>query len=162
MEYFIKSFQTAKALAEGYRESTNAQRSNLAFGAAGNLSKAAAKRLVTIRNVGHNKYEKQCIRQIMLLIYETELFKVSGTFPNGQPFIKDVRWDSLNSILDKCESAKYIADSFEYGRVSFFSNNFQEKVIALRHFVTKYGSKTDIKILIPKLTPTANPQLELL
>lgn len=145
MKYFTNTLNTSLKNYEEYKNATEFQRSNLAFGAAGNLSRASSRRLKTIRDVNHEKYNRVCIRQVMLKIFESELFTRSGDY------IINVNWDLINEIIDNCKQASVWSDEFDYHNL-WFNTNLCDKLNGVIYFINIYGTKTDKKILIPKIT----------
>lgn len=143
MNHFERTYQTAKRNYQDYNDKTKGQRSNLAFGAAGNLSKASKNRFFTIREVSHEKGMKETYRRIMLDIYNANFYGFAG-IPN---------WEVFDKIIMDCSHSKAHYDEFDYWNASFSHGiALGDKIEAIEYFINKYGRSTDKKILIPKLS----------
>lgn len=148
MKYFERTYNTAQSNFTAYWQDTNFQRSNIAFGAAGNLSKAASNRLSTIRNVSHEKQNKAAIRKAMLdlyrLIVEPELCKAHHWAYLG-------KWQGIDSIIEQFKMCASWTDKTDYWQ-AILSNSCIEKIEVMKYFIERYGSRTDKKIFIPLMT----------
>jgi len=152
MNYFERTYETATRNFNQYVNDTEGQRSNIAFGAAGNLSKAASNRLSTIRNVSHDKSQKRGVRKIMLdlfkLIVEPEMCqKHHWTYLS--------KWQGIDEILQQMNLAASWTDETGYVHATLV-NECLPKIEAMKYFIERYGSKTDKKMFLPLMKfPTA-------
>ena len=148
MKYFERSYQTAQRNFKEYNNDTQFQRSNIAFGAAGNLSKAASNRLETIRNVSHDRNNKTAIRKLMCdlykLIIEPELCKkYHWTGLN--------KWNEINEIIEQMKMCSSWTDETDYWN-AILGNSCYDKINVMKYFIERYGSNTDKKIFLPLMT----------
>lgn len=156
MNYFERTYQTAKRNSEDYDKGNEFQMRNIGFCAAGNLSRATSNRFSRMKRVSHDKGMKTIYRRMMLNIYNELPFFTQSEFEIDGRIITSldaIKWEKLNEIISECNQWKYYTDEYPYWEASFSGAvPLVKKLDAIKAFINRYGSSTDKRILIPQLT----------
>lgn len=88
-------------------------------------------------------------------MFQKEVFYLISELPNLWSYrLQFDTWDKVNEILSKCRLAKWFSDDYDYHNAERDIGCYP-KILALTHFINKYGNSREKKLILTRLTKSS-------